>query len=556
MSFVDGLCMLPLLLRSANLYKELVESAAQGEGYKLYQRQFASYGKTFEERYMGQRVISTMEPANYQHVLGHSCKGFEKKQSRYLKTIVQKFLGRGILTTNGSEWKRHRALVTPIFSRGELADTTILGKHVEHLISIFPKDRSTIDASVELHKMVSIQLRISAHVCQAFAVVSNHVYAAYMWRGDMIAFLADFEQFLDVSSEYLLGKCFNALDSEPPRETTHFLETFDKAKSGLGQWRRAPRARYLRYLLPNDYDKACKALNEIFDKYVNRALIETSSNAQKLKEKPLELEQVDRSSRYIFLNELAKKIRDQNLLRAEVGNVFFVARDNPTAVTGNALFQLARHPELWGELRRAALSLGDQPLTFDLLHSEAVKPFTYMYNETLRMLGPSIPAERVAVKNTILPTGGGASGTPPIFVEKGTKIRLTQIVPMLQVHCNNWSMHHDKEIWGEDAEEFKPQRWAGRKSTMWEFLPFGGGPRICPALQQVYTYFVYLMIRLAQEFEAIENRDPVYEYVKTVMLTLESKNGVKIALIPPGESGGSASAGGRSVPDTHEVTNE
>ena len=67
---------------------------------------------------------------------------------------------------------------------------------------------------------------------------------------------------------------------------------------------------------------------------------------------------------------------------------------------------------------------------------------------------------------------------------------------------------------------------------MWEFLPFGGGPRICPANQQVYTHFVYAMVRLAREFATIENRDPTKDYVTSFKLTAESRNGVKIALLP------------------------
>ena len=36
-------------------------------------------------------------------------------------------------------------------------------------------------------------------------------------------------------------------------------------------------------------------------------------------------------------------------------------------------------------------------------------------------------------------------------------------------------MHRDRELWGEDAENFKPERWSDAKPT-WEYLPFNGGP--------------------------------------------------------------------------------
>ena len=53
---------------------------------------------------------------------------------------------------------------------------------------------------------------------------------------------------------------------------------------------------------------------------------------------------------------------------------------------------------------------------------------------------------------------------------------------------------------------------------------------MCPAQNQVLTQLVYLLVRFAQEFEIVENRDPVHEYLEKVTMTVESRNGVLIAL--------------------------
>lgn len=104
-----------------------------------------------------------------------------------------------------------------------------------------------------------------------------------------------------------------------------------------------------------------------------------------------------------------------------------------------------------------------------------------------------------------------------MFVEKGNVVSM-----------NLYAMHHDKDIWGDDAFEFNPYRW-GDKRPLWQFVPFLGGPRICPAQQQVLTQAVYLLVRLTREFVRIENRDDVLEYVELLRGITESKNGIKVA---------------------------
>ena len=63
--------------------------------------------------------------------------------------------------------------------------------------------------------------------------------------------------------------------------------------------------------------------------------------------------------------------------------------------------------------------------------------------------------------------GGGPEGKDPIFVRKGTTV-LWYV----------YAMHRRQDIFGADAESFRPERWDGLRPG-WGFLPFNGGPRIC-----------------------------------------------------------------------------
>lgn len=261
------------------------------------------------------------------------------------------------------------------------------------------------------------------------------------------------------------------------------------------------------------FDRTAKAsyakLHSYIDAHVKRALEATKDNIGS--DKP--------QKRYILLHEMAKQIRDPIDLRFQILNVFTPARDSISILIANTLFFLARKPEIWARLRAESIALGDQPLTFELLMS--LQLFRHCINETLRIVGPSGHAQRIAVKDTIIPSGGGPDGKAPIFVEKGTVLTLSV-----------YGQNHDADVWGDDVYDYNPDRWIGKR-PMWDFNPFLGGPRICPAQQQVRTQAVYLLVRLTREFSKMENRDPVKEYVERFKMTVfESANGVKVAFYP------------------------
>jgi cytochrome P450 len=75
---------------------------------------------------------------------------------------------------------------------------------------------------------------------------------------------------------------------------------------------------------------------------------------------------------------------------------------------------------------------------------------------------------RRCIKNTTLPVGGGPDGRSPIFVGEGSRVVYSA-----------YALHRRKDIYGEDAEEFKPERWSTGKARGWGYIPFNGGPRIC-----------------------------------------------------------------------------
>lgn len=65
------------------------------------------------------------------------------------------------------------------------------------------------------------------------------------------------------------------------------------------------------------------------------------------------------------------------------------------------------------------------------------------------------------------------------------------------------------DIWGQDAAEFKPERWksVGQKTRPYAFLPFGAGPRQCIGKDKAFSEACYVLVRLLQKFPRLESRD-------------------------------------------------
>ena len=117
----------------------------------------------------------------------------------------------------------------------------------------------------------------------------------------------------------------------------------------------------------------------------------------------------------------------------------------------------------------------------------------------------------------MLPVGGGKDAKSPMLVRKGDVVSVTKTV-----------MYRDPDYWGPDVDSFRPERFEGRR-LFWEFLPFGGGPRRCPAQMMVQTEAAYMLVRLAQVYRRIEARDPT-PYTAVMRIGPSNKTGVQIAV--------------------------
>lgn len=294
---------------------------------------------------------------------------------------------------------------------------------------------------------------------------------------------------MDSATEFLFGESvesqLGALKGLQRPEDS-FAYFFDKS-----QWVCAQRSRFekLAFVVDNKETRySDKQVRDFVDRIVSDALKAVQSGKP-----PVDQE---KSQQYVFLDALVAVTHDPVELRSQLLNILLAGRDTTASLLSWTVMMLARHPETFKKLRETIIEnfgtySNPRNITFTTLKS--CQYLQYCMNESLRLF-PVVPFNRrAATRDTTLPRGGGPDGQSPVYIKKGQAV-------IYSTHV----MHRRKDIWGPDADEFKPDRWLNRK-VGWEYIPFNGGPRICIGQQFALTEAGYVLVRLLQRFDRIED---------------------------------------------------
>lgn len=336
-------------------------------------------------------------------------------------------LGHGIFSADGKQWERARALLRPQFSRDQVSDLELEERHLQNMLQALPTKAGAWSDEVDLK---SLFYRLT----------------------------------MDSSSEFLYGESTNtqlsALSekaSAKNAEDTAFVEAFEACQNHISL-----------AMLLNEFYKLmetkkflgkCRLCHRYIDKFVNKAM------SRKETRKGVES---GKKERYVFLDSLASATDDPIEIRDQILSILIAGRDTTAGCLSFFFLMMVQHPEVFKKLRKTIIEefgTFESPKDISFSRLKACLYLQWCLNETLRLF-PSLPWNgRRSARDTTLPTGGGKDGRSPIFVPKG--IELVYIVQIMQTHT---------EIWGPDAESFRPERWENHKSGF-EYLPFNGGPR-------------------------------------------------------------------------------
>ena len=69
------------------------------------------------------------------------------------------------------------------------------------------------------------------------------------------------------------------------------------------------------------------------------------------------------------------------------------------------------------------------------------------------------------------------------------------------VYLSGWLLHRNEYVWGEDAREFKPERFMPGKHIPWGYVPFSKRPRDCIGSNLAYLEAKIILALTARMFD-------------------------------------------------------
>ncbi|KAI0823770.1 cytochrome P450 [Trametes gibbosa] len=206
------------------------------------------------------------------------------------------------------------------------------------------------------------------------------------------------------------------------------------------------------------------------------------------------------------------KLPEEELI-GQVATFIFAAMDTTSNALSITLSLLAEHPDVQEKLRKEILeaSNGGEDLEYDTLVS--LPYLDAVCRETLRLHSPITTVFRETRKDAVLPL------SEPIVGVDGSKISEILVPKDTTVIVGLLSSNRNKAIWGEDALEWKPERWlSSLPETVTEakipgiysnLMTFLGGGRACIGFKFSQLEMKVVLCQLLTKFTLAPSNKPI-----------------------------------------------
>ena len=260
---------------------------------------------------------------------------------------------------------------------------------------------------------------------------------------------------LDVSTRFLFGESVHSLTATKFANEQRFGEAFNKAQAVIAKRFRLPDLYWM--IGGSEFRRACSVVHDFVDQLIDRNVFRGHGKSN------------------VLLDEVAESTADRVALRGQILSLLVAGRDTTACLLTWTFFLLVRHPHVLERLKEEIKEKCSDPANLTRTRLREMGYLQNVLKETLRLY-PSAPVnERKANKTTFLPTGGEPYRTAPVLIPKGATVAYSV-----------YALHRRPDLYGMDAELFRPERWDedmpvlhDKTNAAWGYLPFNGGPRSC-----------------------------------------------------------------------------
>ncbi|XP_052191675.1 cytochrome P450 704C1-like [Diospyros lotus] len=449
-----------------------------------YQAKVAKTCPTFRLLAPGQSLIYTTDIRNIEHILKTKFEKYSKGQ--YTQDILRDLFGQGIFAVDGDKWRHQRKLASFEFSTRVLRDFScaVFRRNSAKLVRFI----SELSAADKVFDIQDLLMRCT----------------------------------LDSMFKVGFGVDLNCLERSS-KDGSAFIKAFDDSNE-LVSWRFVDPFWKLKKFMNTGSEASLKKNVKVIDDFVH-SLISTKKTL--LEAQHANNDKEDILSRFLVESEKDPEGMNDRYLRDIILNFLLAGKDSSANTLSWFFYMLCKNPLIQEKTAREVKQVtGSQcdPASIDdfieNITDEVLEKMHYLHSaltETLRLY-PAVPVDgRCAEEDDILPDG--------YQLKKGD-----------DVYYMSYAMGRMPYIWGDDAEDFKPERWLDNNGIFqpqspFKFIAFHAGPRMCLGKDFAYRQIKIMSMALLRFFRfklADETRNVTYR----TMLTLHISGGLHLCATP------------------------
>ncbi|KAJ0678925.1 putative cytochrome P450 [Helianthus annuus] len=436
------------------------------------------------------------------------------------------FIGRGLLMANGQDWHHQRHIVAPAFFNDKLK--SYASYMVECTMEMIQSMKAELEKGRVEFEIGECMARLTADIISRTEFDSSYEKGKQIFR-----LLTDLQQLCAQASRHLClpgSRYFNILSSFDVDKIyilvsynfNVFLTLFVYFLSDTENHGYACCILSLIYRETNTFLCFCRFFPSKYNREIKSLKMEVERLLMEIIQSRTDCVEIGRSSSYgddllgMLLNEMRKK-RGGNgfslnlqVIMDECKTFFFAGHETTALLLTWTIMLLASNPSWQDKVRAEVREVcnGRSPSVEDL---SKLSVLNMVIKESLRLYPPASLLPRMAFEDIKL---------GDLQIPKGLSIW----IPVLAIH-------HNKEIWGEDVNEFNPSRFAAQSfSQQRHFMPFAAGPRNCvgQSFALMEAKIILSMLICKFNFTIADS----YRHAPVIVLTIKPKYGVQVCLKP------------------------